>query len=54
MKTNDGGPAFPNEQGHGMSLRDKFADSALKGTHFIQVCNKRNPDNQAAQPHAIN
>ena len=33
-KINDGGPAFPigstpDEWGNGMSLRDKFADSAL-------------------------
>ncbi len=44
MTTNDGGPAFPSEQGHipdgtwnqtyesGMSLRDWFAGQALAGT----------------------
>lgn len=43
MKTQDGGPAFPSEQGHipdgtwnqtyaqGMSLRDWFAGQALNG-----------------------
>ena len=31
MSKNDGGPAFPNEFGCGMTLRDWYAGMALQG-----------------------
>lgn len=31
MSKNNGGPAFPGERGHGLTIRDYFAAKAMQG-----------------------
>lgn len=38
MSNNNGGPAFPGERGHGLTIRDYFAAKAMQGYIAYMGC----------------